>query len=226
MDPRSFLKQVPLFSRLSARDLVALALITKIRSVRQRETIFLKAEKGDAFYVVVRGRINIFSRSRMGKVKTFAFLEPRDFFGEMVLLGGEDRSAGAVAMVASELLIIRRADFKRLLLQQPEISFGLLRTLWERLSQADREIESLSFNSVLGRLAETLLDMGKRYGKKDPQGIRLDLDLTQRDLADRVGTAREVVSRVINRFIRTGCLKINGKCFTLTNPAKLKEWIY
>jgi CRP-like cAMP-binding protein len=221
-----FLKRVPLFSRLSSQDLATLARIAKAREVCKGEMIFSKADSGDALYVVVRGRVKIFSQSRMGKIKTFAYLEPRDFFGDMALLGESHRSAGAMAMDPSVLLTIRRADFQKLLVRRLELSFALLRALCARLSQADREIESLSFNSVLGRVAELLLGLAKRYGKKHGGGVRIGLKISHRELANRAGTAREMISRVLNRFVRTGCLEMNGEYLTLTNVEKLKGWIY
>jgi CRP-like cAMP-binding protein len=226
MKRHEFLKQVPLFGRLSGKDLKMVAHIAQIREVKKGETIFSKAAWGDTLYVVVKGLVKIFSKSRTGKSKTFAYLHERDFFGEMAILEEGHRSAGAVAMAPSVLLTIRRQDFQGLLAQHPPLVFSLLRALCERLRRADREIESLSFNSVLGRMARILLDLAKKYGKKGPRGVVIGLNISHKELADMAGTAREMVSRVLTRFTRAGCLEMDGKTLTLTDFDKLKEWIY
>jgi CRP/FNR family transcriptional regulator, cyclic AMP receptor protein len=224
--PASFLKGVPLFRGLPPRELSALARIARVEELPSGRTLFAKASRGDTLYMVMKGAIKIFSRSRSGKAKTFAWLEARDFFGEMALLGGGVRNASALAMEPTRLLAIRRRDFESLVKRRPEISLDLLRALCERLDKADREIETFSFNSVLGRTAQLLLDLAVKYGKKTPSGLRIDKELSQRELADMAGTAREMISRVLSRFVRTGCVVYDGRFLTLTDAVKLKTWIY
>lgn len=224
--PVSFLKAVPLFRGLSAQDLSALALIARREDLRAGQVLFSKAAKGDTLYVVVKGSVKIFSKSTTGKTKTFAYLEPKDFFGEMALLGGGVRAASAMAAEPSELLAVRRKDFEALLKRRPALSLALLRALCDRLDRADREIESFSFNSVLGRTAGLLLDLAKKYGRPAKTGgVLIAKDISHRELADLAGTAREMVSRVLGRFQRTGCLAYDGRRIRLTDPKKLSDWI-
>jgi CRP-like cAMP-binding protein len=227
MDKASFLKRISFLQGLSDEDLRTVSDIARVHDVEKNETIFSKAAAGDCLYVVMKGRIKIFGMSQTGKTKTFAYLEPRDFFGEMVLLEKGDRSAGAKALMPSTLLTIRRQDFQALMQKRPKILFSVLKTLCQRLRQADREIESLSFNNVLGRLAGILLDLGEKYGKKEPDGkVTITLEMSHQELAEMAGTAREMITRILNRFRRTGCLEIQGKIITLIDIPKLRGWIY
>jgi CRP/FNR family transcriptional regulator, cyclic AMP receptor protein len=221
-----FLRKVPLFTDLSAQDLEMLSRIVRVMKLDKGDMIFTRESSADSLYVVVDGLVRIFAKSRTGETKTFAYLEPREFFGEMALLQKMERSADAMAMVPSTLLALRRTDFQNLIKKRPQLSVALIKALCERLRRADHEIESLSFNSVLGRVARVLLDLGKRHGKPGPQGVRIGLELSHKELADMVGTAREMVTRVLNRFQRTECLTMNGKSITLINPAKLRDWIF
>jgi len=222
----TFLRKVSLFNGLADSDLDGLVQIAKIREVKKNETIFSKATAGDTLFVVARGRIKIFGMSTTGKTKTFAYLEPGDFFGEMALLEKGGRSAGAKAVLPSTLMLIHRKDFQELLHRRPNLIFSVLQTLCARLRRADREIESLSFNNVLGRVARILLDLSERYGQKRGEDrVQIKLELSHQELAEMAGTAREMVTRILNRFRRTGCLEIDGKSITLTNPIKLKSWI-
>jgi CRP/FNR family transcriptional regulator, cyclic AMP receptor protein len=221
-----FLSQVPLFQGLSSEDLRVVARIAKVREARKGETIFSKETRGDALFVVMKGLVKIFALSETGKSKTFAYLEPPDFFGEMALLEKGERSAGAVAVAPASLLTIRRQDFQKLLTARPQLAFALLRTLCARLRRADKDIEAMSFNSVLGRVARIVLDLAKRHGKQTPAGLVIRLELSHQELAEMVGTAREMVTRILNRFVRTKCLAMDGKYLVVTDARKLREWIF
>lgn len=220
------LKKVPLFHQMTKNDLSKLAKIAKTEEVKKNEIIFSKATWGDALYVVVSGVVKIYSVSRTGKTKTFDYLEAGDFFGEMALLEKTVHSASAVAITPVEVLVIRRKNFQNLLRVHPDVSLLLLKTLSARLRKADSEIESLSFNSVLGRLAKILLHLAKQHGKKRSSGIRLGLELSHQELAEMAGTAREMVSRVLSRFVRLGCICVDDKYITITNPAMLRNWVF
>lgn len=224
--PISFLKAVPLFRGLPPAGLAAVARISRVEEAPAGKNLFVKSSRGDSLYVVMKGAVKIYTESRTGKAKIFAWLEAGDFFGEMALLGGGVRTASAVVLDSARLLCLRRKNFEGLLRKHPDISLSLLRVLCDRLDHANREIESFSFNSVLGRTAQLLLDLSVKYGEKTPSGLRIAKEISQRALADRTGTAREMISRVISRFSRAGCVAYDGRFLTLTNPAKLKEWIF
>jgi CRP/FNR family transcriptional regulator len=220
-----FLRRVPIFKGLSAKDLKALSRVLDRREAAKGEIIFAKGSPGDTFFIVAEGVVKIFSTSPVGKVKTFAYLGPGDFFGEMALLVADARSASAMAVGPVTLFFIRRQDFQKLFRQGSRLAFTLLMALCERLRWADREIESLSFNSVLGRLARILLDLSARYGRPGAGGTRIELDVSHQELADMTGTAREMVTRLLNRFARLDCLDLSGKRIVVTAPEKLREWI-
>ncbi|HOW27729.1 MAG TPA: Crp/Fnr family transcriptional regulator [Elusimicrobiota bacterium] len=220
-----FLHQVTLFRGLPKKDVDMVARISRVREVRKGETVFSKSAPGDSLYLVVKGRVKIYGSSNTDKTKTFAYLEPHDFFGEMALMDEPTRSAGAEAAATSILLTIARKDFRALVAKRPSLAFAVIRTLCARLRHADRDIELLSFNTVVGRLARILLDMCDQYGKKTPAGIRIGIEVSHQELADMAGTAREMATRILNRFRRTGCLEMDGKCMIVVNHKKLSDWV-
>lgn len=193
---------------------------------RRAEKIFEEREAGGCLYVVMGGRIKIFGTSTQGRFKTFAYLEPADFFGEMSLIDEEVRSASASALEDSLLIMLKRDDFRKLILSRPTISLAILKTLTSRLRRANHEIEALSFNNVLGRIAQILLDLADRYGKKVGEGIQIAMPLSHKELAEMAGTAREVISRVISRFKRIGCISFTENRIIILDRDKLKSWIF
>lgn len=222
----SFLRGVELLTGLSSDDLSRVAQTCQLVKFRRAERIFTEAQPGACLYVVMSGRVKIFGSSSQGRAKTFAYLEPGDFFGEMSLIDEEARSASAAALDDSVLIMLKSDDYRKLMISRPAIALAVLRTLSARLRRANREIEALSFNNVLGRIAQILLDLSERYGKKTDQGIQIGMALSHKELAEMAGTAREVISRVISRFRRMGCVSFADNKLTITDRDKLKTWIF
>lgn len=222
----TFLRGVELLNGLSVDDLVRLAQLCQLVKFKRAERIFSEAQPGACLYVVMSGRVKIFGSSTQGRSKTFAYLEPGDFFGEMSLINDEVRSASASALEDSVLIMLKSDDYQKLMLSRPAIALAVMKTLSSRLRRANKEIEALSFNNVLGRIAQILLDLAERYGKKTDEGIRINMQLSHKELGEMAGTAREVISRVISRFKRMGCVKFVDNNIIITDHEKLKGWIF
>ena len=78
----------------------------------------------------------------------------------------------------------------------------------------------------MGRIAQILLDLSERYGKKTDEGTQISMTLSHKELAEMAGTAREVISRVISRFRRMDCIRFADNKLTVTDREKLKSWIF
>lgn len=225
MENFKHLKKVPLFSDVSDKDLKCLQKIAKVRKFAKGEIIFTEDTSGDCLYIVISGRVKIFAQQG-NKKKTLAYLEKDEHFGEMALLDMEPRSASSEALDECDLLVIKKHDFRTLLAQDPGISLQIMRTLSHRLRLANKEIESLSFENVLGRVASALLDLCSKYGESVAHGTRIKMPVSHKDIAELAGTGREVVSRTLNRFRRLNCIKYDDHRLIITNAKKLREFIY
>jgi len=190
------LKRFGLFQKLPAKLLKRIEGIAKTEAFPAGTLIFNKAESSEHMFVVISGRVKIFSRSSARKRKTFAYLERGDFFGEMGIIDEKSRSASAEAVEDSALLIIRKQDFRKLLLADAKLCFFILQAVSERLRRTNEEIESLLFRNILGRVAKALYDLS---GREKSRGSRVVLRqrFTHQDLADLVGTTREPLSRAL-----------------------------
>ena len=226
MPKTHFLRNISFLRGLTLWELRQIQKIAKVRNFSRGEQIFSKEDSGSSLFIVLQGRIKIYATSRTGRIKTFAFLDRGDFFGEMALLEGNTRSASAMAVQDAGLLIIHKRDFKRLLQSDSSLTLKLLRTLSERLRRANQEIESLSFQNVLGRVIRTLFQLSKKYGRRT-QGnrIRIQTPITQQELAELAGTARELVTRALGSLKRMGCISEQDGRILLTDPEKMKSWI-
>ena len=216
----SALRKIPFLRQLSTSDLKEVYKISRVREYGPGEAIFSKASPADRMFVVLGGRIKIFAPSLSKKRKTFAYLSPGDFFGEMALLEGKPRSASAEAVEFSKLLVITAVDFRRLLLRDPQLALYLLRTVSQRLRKANEEIEGLLFRNILGRVAKTLLDLSRR-GQPHKGGMLLKEHYTQQELADIVGTTREPLTRAISALRRLQMIAFKEDRYYIPSTEKL-----
>ncbi|MBI4059931.1 MAG: Crp/Fnr family transcriptional regulator [Elusimicrobia bacterium] len=221
MSGAKLLKRIPFLSALSPKHLNEVFRLAEELSLGARQSVFAKRQDADAMYIVLSGRVKIFTNSSSKKRKTFAYLKEGEFFGEMSLLEGTTRTAAAQAVEPSRLLMIHRKDFQRLLARDPKLALYLLRTVCERLRRANEEIEGLLFRNILGRVAKAMLELGRRSGEARGDALTLKERFTQQELADVVGTTREPLTRALSSLRRAGLVAQQDGRYTILAPDKL-----
>lgn len=157
--------------------------------------IFQKGDAGDSLAVVLSGRIKISSLSQDGREAVLNFIEPGQSFGEIALFDGKPRTADATALEASELFVLRRTDVQDFLVRQPEIAFRIIGILCGRIRRTSEKLEAAVTLNMAPRIAKGLCELARNYGRKCPEGLRIELKLSQRELGGFVGLARENVNR-------------------------------
>lgn len=212
------LKKVPFFKGLRDIEIMQVIKIAHSRKYKKNEIIFRKEDLGNSFFIVKEGKVKIFTSIGGDKKKTFAFLNRGDFFGEMSLLGGRVRSASAQATEETELYVISKRNFTKLIVGNHEFTLKLLKTLADRLTRADKEIASMLFHNILGRLAEAIIELAKTKSKT-PGRIAID----QSELAQYLGTTRVPVCRAVNVLKREGTIDYRRGELIILNQARLKS---
>ena len=212
------IKKVPFFRGLRDSEIVQVIKIAHSRRYKKNEIIFRKEDLGNSFFIVKEGKVKIFTSLGGEKKKTFAFLNRGDFFGEMSLLGGRVRSASAQAVEDTELYAISKKNFAKLIITNPDFTFKMLHTLADRLTKADKEIASMLFHNILGRLAEAIIELAKAK-QSAPGTIAID----QRELAQYLGTTRVPICRAINILKREGTISYRRGELIILNQARLQS---
>ena len=144
-------------------------------------------------------------------------------FGEIALLDGKERTADAVALTACELLVVERRSFLPFLLRRPEMCVRMLSLLCERLRRTDEQVEDLLFRQLENRLARTLLRLGQDYGRQERGVVRIDLALSQAELANLVGGSRERVNRHLHSLQRSGVIALERKTIVIRDAKALEH---
>ena len=211
MDDEELLRTVPIFSELSEQDIGSLARLATRRRFPKDTVVFFENEEGDTFFMIVDGRIKVTILGDDGREIILSVLGPGDFFGEMALLDNEPRSATTIAVEETELLTLQRVDFQSVLTDNRSITSALIKVLTSRLRRANHQISTLALLDVYGRVARVILDMAREEGKRLKDGRIAFRRATHQEIANRIGTTRETVTRMLKDLERQGLIQIEGR---------------
>jgi CRP/FNR family cyclic AMP-dependent transcriptional regulator len=214
---------VPLFANLDEESLRELEQAVRPRTFRAGEIIFHRDDPGQMLYVIKQGKVRIYITSPDGQEVTLAVFGPGDYFGEMAILDGRPRSASAIALDALETLALQRGEFIAAVNRHPRIAIQVMSALSMRLRHTDAMIEDLLFLDVHGRVAKKLLDLADLHGVRTPEGVRIEMKLTQTDLAALVGASRESVNKVMGYFVDKRFITSEKRKITILRLADLRR---
>ncbi|TFG97326.1 MAG: Crp/Fnr family transcriptional regulator [Calditrichales bacterium] len=206
----SVLKYIPLFSELSESDLNEIQKRAVRQIYKKDNMVLIEEEIGSTMFIILDGRVKISRISDEGREVILSILSEGDFFGEMSILDGQNRSANVVTLEDSKIMIIRREDFLQMLHDYPQIAINLLKELAQRLRRSDSQIKSLSLQNATGKVASTLLRIADDSGKIHLGQVEIPRLPPQQDLANMAGTSRETISRVLKALVKKGYLKKEG----------------
>lgn len=221
-----YLKQVPLFADLADEDIRALMAIARKRTFRSGEIIFHRDDPGQVLYVIKEGKVKIYLISPDGQEISIVVYGKGECFGEFAILDDLPRSANAVALEKVECYTLQRSDFHNAIMKNPKIAIQILEVLTKRLRTTNNMVEDLIFLDVYGRVAKKLLELAETHGTQVDDGVRIDVRLTQQDLASMVGASRESVNKVMGYFTDKKFISTDKHKITLHRTSDLKRRIY
>lgn len=212
------LKSIPLFADLSDKERELLATTQMSRKFQKNVIVLHEGDQSNALYIVDSGQVKVSKINEEGKEVVLSILGAGDHFGEMSLIDDEPRSASIITKTTCEFTLIRKQDFEQVLDANPQLALAMMRCLCQRLRAADRSIESLALMDVYGRIARLLLDSAvEQDGRQIVQG-----KLTHKDIAQMVGSSREMVSRIFKDLTDGGYISKlpDGIAINTTLPAR------
>lgn len=196
----------------------ALALRGKRRHYRKGTLLIEEGDLGDAVFLILSGRVRVFATDEDGREFTHTILAAGDYFGEMSLDGGV-RSASVITTEATECAVLGKADMRAHMAADPDFAFELLTTVIRRARAATRAARGLALGGVYSRLAAFL----ENSAQADADGSRVISEvLTQQEIANRIGSSREMVSRIMKDLEAGGYVELRARRIFLKRalPAK------
>ena len=217
-----FLKEVAIFSNLPDSEMESVARMFKERRYKKNEIIFVEEDTGKYMYIIKEGRVKVSRILPNGRETILAFHEAGEFFGEMALIDGETAPANVTALVSTTILFIDSRDFGSLL-DNPQVNRALLKMLSKRCRDAWAQISVLAFHHADARIRAALYLLCKERGNETEKGVRINFQLTHRDLAEVAGISRETVTRVLGQLQNVALLTVEKGHFLVSDPEKLVE---
>lgn len=207
-DPAHVLSRTELFGSLPADAFDHVARLAVPRRYERGRYVFLQGQVGDALYVVAEGLVKVFVVSEEGEEMVLTTLRPPEAFGELSLIDGGPRSAGAQAAEDSTLLHVGRDAMLELLREHSVLCERLLAYLGGMIRRLTDQAADLVFLDLNGRVAKLLVRLAEERGEAEGEAVVLDLRLTQSDLAAMVGGSRQSVNQILRSFERQGYLEL------------------
>ena len=218
----NLLKDVPLFGGLDDDDLARVALLMTEKVYPKDSVIVNVNDPADALYIVSDGEVKVSLWSDSGREIILSTLGPGHFFGEMALVDGEPRSANVTCTSDALILRLGRREFLQVLRSYPSLAINVMTEMCVRLRRADESIGNLALLDVYGRVARFLMELSEEEGDETAEGTLIRKMPTQQNIASRIGTSRETVSRALSEFQRRGFIEQRGKSMLVREELDVK----
>jgi len=188
------------------------------------EHLFSRGDDGSWVLLIQEGTVEISVTSLNGRKSILALMEAGEILGEISLLDKQPRSADAVAKTDVYGLVIHSHTMLSFLHNNPDSCMSIINTLCERVRNASDMFETRSLTNAGARLARTLIRVADKWGTADANGhIVIDQSLSQTDLGDFAGIARENANRYIKAWTKDGLLSIDQGTITLIDCTTLMK---
>lgn len=211
IDLAGVLGKTALLSDLSQPELHTLATRTVRKLFNTGEMLFSEGEPCNGLHIIARGKVRIFKTSINGREQVLAVNMPGESVAELPVFDGGPFPASAVATEETEIAYISRRDFQAYCVDHPEVALKVLKVVGARLRRLVGIIEELSFTTVRQRLISALLKLAESEGISSSHGVEFQLPASHQELANQLGTVRELISRNLMRLQAEGLLDVDAR---------------
>jgi CRP/FNR family transcriptional regulator, cyclic AMP receptor protein len=209
---------------LSDEEVAHLRVCGVARSFPRGTALFTEHQLSDRVMLLTEGRVKIASTSDDGRESVLAFRGPGEVLGELSAIDGRPRSAGVTAVDPVAALVIPTADFRAFLERSPAAALWILERLVARLREADRKRAEFGGSDTIARVAARLVELATDYGLEQPGGaVRIDLPITQEELASWVGSSREGVNKALHTLRGLGWVETERRAITVLKMDELAK---
>lgn len=219
----NLLSSLPYFSEVPPIEIAELAARTDERSFKKGEMVFCEGQACQGLYVVKSGLVKVFKTSPDGKEQVLRLVGPGKSFNEVPAFDGGPCPASAQALENSNVCVVPRPDLVRLMHRSPAFSVAAVQAMASHLRHLVSLVEDLSFRSVTARVAKILLQT-----TRPDDGVGAGADrrgrLTQQDMAQMAGTAREVVARALKALERAGAIRQHRGNISILDTSRLARF--
>jgi len=212
------LKEIKVLSEVADEEIAWLAASARPAQYRRHEILFAAGDPINEVYLLIKGRIRLYSISEDGREMTLTILDKGDFLGEAALSDSSCWQVNAEAMVSVELYSLPCRRFEELLEKEPTVGLAIARETVAQMQKLQRRVEDLAFKPVASRMAQFLLDQVQE------EGSSFSLGLTHQEMASLIGTTRETASLTLGRLMQMGVLAYDRHTLCIRDIARLRAY--
>jgi len=177
--------------------------------------LFHERQMADRVMVVLSGTVKLSSVSEDGKEVLLALRGPGDLLGELGALDGRPRSANAIAVDDVEALVVPATDFRAFLGRHPDAALVIVEMLARRLRDADRKRVEFAAQDSMSRVAARIVELSERFGEERDGAMRIDLPISQEELAGWTGCSRDSVVKALQAMRGLGWIDTERRQITV-----------
>src|SRR5437763_6695905 len=212
----------PFLRQLAPADAEQLMQSLRRRRVAKSQAILRAGSAGDEVALVIEGRVKLTAYGADKREVVIGLRGAGELIGEMAALVGQRRTATATAVDEAEVGFMSAANFRAFLHEHPDASLVVIRMLVRRLFDATRDVIDLATQDSVGMVAKRLIELSPGQGAPNTAGTKIELSLTQDELARWTGATRETVSRAIRMMRSVGWITTGNRTITVLDPAALR----
>jgi CRP/FNR family cyclic AMP-dependent transcriptional regulator len=174
-----------------------------VRSYPAHAILINEGDTTESLYIVMSGRVKAYAAGEKGREVVLDELGPGEYFGELSL-DGAPRSVSVKTLEPTTCCIVQGADLREFLGQHPDFALHLTHKLIRMVRRLTEQVKSLALQDVYGRVVRVLMELSEPEGEQRLIRSRL----TQQDIADRVGSSREMVNRIMKELTVGGYVQV------------------
>lgn len=209
--------------QLAPDDAAALLALLRRRTFNRNASLLRAGSAGDEVVLVISGRVRLVAYGADRREVVLGIRGPGELIGEMAAFGSQRRTADAVAVDDVEVGLLPAGTLREFLRDHPDAALVLIRMLVWRLGEATRDVVDLATRDSVGRVAKRLLELSAAHGAPTDGGTRIELSLSQDELARWTGATRETVSRALRLMRQLGWVATDHRTITVLDAEALRE---
>ncbi len=218
----SFLEHFPLFKNLSPQEIEVLSEMVEHKVKPRYSFIYMPGDVSDSVYFLARGTVKIGTHSSDGKEVIKALIHPTALFGELGLIGENERQDFAQALKEDvHLYVLKVEDFKKLMRNNFDLCSKVMMLFGNRLMKAENKLESLIFKDARTRIIDFIKESINNRGSRVGYEMLLKHSLTHQDIANITCTSRQTVTLVLNELKKSDLIYFNRGKILVRDMAKL-----
>ena len=217
------LRRVPLFTDLSNAELGLLAARATVRHFDPGQIVFSEGDACSELLIIKEGSVKVLKTAANGRRQLLSIERIGNSLSELSIFDGAPYPATAEAEVPTALLSVPAEHFRRICQQHPDVALKVIKVLGHRLRRMGSLVEELSFSTVRSRLLAHLIRLADEAGHRCPAGIQVELLENNEELAARLGTVRELISRNLGRLHNEGLIEVRRRLATIPDLDALKK---